>query len=709
MKTKCDVWRVMALAGLGVALVGGCKKEVSLVDDGGGRTTNDFPSATADVFQEMDGGIALSPEEIQGRNNWNLWCGGDEQFWERMSRESFGLIDLLKTLDTHGRGSRFREMGLINEPGFKQAGKPDEFGLWLDERVEPERPGIDPKVYGKSTGVMGFRLFPNPDFKGEAVKNWNAEKFYTDTNYAVSPDLVRPYRVGVSCGACHIAFHPLRPPADPENPKLENLSSSIGNQYIREGRTFANNVRPGGLFWEMNATQPPGTSDTSRIATDHMNNPNNINPIFDLGARESIAHEEMLAGGSLLLPGAKARMPVAHILKDGADSVGVPGATIRVYVNIGMYSQHWLQQHNPLIGFGPQKPFDIATAQKNSVYWRATENRLAGIAAFFRRIQPFHLADAPGGVELITKDEAVMRRGKEMFADHCAQCHSSKQPPAGADEDKWFREAVMKPDFLTGNFLSDEKRYPLAKIKSNAARALGTNAKKGHVWHNFSSQTYKELPEASEIDVWNPYTGLDEKFSVKDVGPGVYRTPSLISIWTSAPFLHNNALGKFTGDPSVPGRMAAFNDAIEKLLWPAKRDGTNSIWRTSRAVNLQVARAVIPEPLQSLLKLHYDRDGYFRIGYIPKGTPVNLIANLNPDADKKDLAKLLIKLKAVLIQEKIESLNEAELTELLRQEIAPLLWKANKCPDFIEDKGHYFGTELPDADKRALIEFVKTF
>ena len=88
---------------------------------------------------------------------------------------------------------------------------------------------------------------------------------------------------------------------------------------------------------------------------------------------------------------------------------------------------------------------------------------------------------------------------------------------------------------------------------------------------------------------------------------------------------------------------------------------------------------------------------------------MNLIANLNPDADKKDLANLLIKLKAVLIQEKIESLNEAELTELLRKEIAPLLWKANKCPDFIEDKGHYFGTELPDADKRALIEFVKTF
>jgi hypothetical protein len=32
-----------------------------------------------------------------------------------------------------------------------------------------------------------------------------------------------------------------------------------------------------------------------------------------------------------------------------------------------------------------------------------------------------------------------------------------------------------------------------------------------------------------------------------------------------------------------------------------------------------------------------------------------------------------------------------------------------KCPDFMEDEGHYFGTDLPDADKRALLEYLKTF
>ena len=40
---------------------------------------------------------------------------------------------------------------------------------------------------------------------------------------------------------------------------------------------------------EMLKTQPPGTSDTSRIATDNINNPNSINPIFDLGGTIEVA------------------------------------------------------------------------------------------------------------------------------------------------------------------------------------------------------------------------------------------------------------------------------------------------------------------------------------------------------------------------------------------------------------------------------------
>jgi len=39
----------------------------------------------------MDGGIGLTSDQIKGRNTWNLWTGGDEQFWDRMAREGYGF------------------------------------------------------------------------------------------------------------------------------------------------------------------------------------------------------------------------------------------------------------------------------------------------------------------------------------------------------------------------------------------------------------------------------------------------------------------------------------------------------------------------------------------------------------------------------------------------------------------------------------------
>lgn len=33
----------------------------------------------------------------------------------------------------------------------------------------------------------------------------------------------------------------------------------------------------------------------------------------------------------------------------------------------------------------------------------------------------------------------------------------------------------------------------------------------------------------------------------------------------------------------------------------------------------------------------------------------------------------------------------------------------NTCPDFIEDKGHYYGHQLGKEDKQALIEYMNYF
>jgi hypothetical protein len=52
----------------------------------------DLPEIYEDVFKPMDGGIELALDEIKRRNTCNLWCARTEQFRERMSRQSYGLI-----------------------------------------------------------------------------------------------------------------------------------------------------------------------------------------------------------------------------------------------------------------------------------------------------------------------------------------------------------------------------------------------------------------------------------------------------------------------------------------------------------------------------------------------------------------------------------------------------------------------------------------
>jgi hypothetical protein len=264
---------------------------------------------------------------------------------------------------------------------------------------------------------------------------------------------------------------------------------------------------------------------------------------------------------------------------------------------------------------------------------------------------------------------------------------------------------VMAPDFLENNFLSNDKRYPLTKIETNSARAFASNAKAGHIWDNFSSQTYKELSPMGELEFFNPFNEtrpIKFKPKEKNVGPGYYRVPSLVSVWSSAPFLHNNALGKFTGDPSVAGRMEAFNDAVEKLLWPEKRKGPDSIWRTNQRCYLHIRREYVPWAL----RFRCDGDGYLNIGPIPAGIPINLIANLEPSS--WDLLTLVPRIKADLDKVRAQRLDD-EAAKKVFANLVPDLIKANKCPDFIEDKGHYFGTNLTDTDKGALIEFLKTF
>ena len=614
------------------------------------------PAYSQDEADYGYGNRKLTDAERAGRDTWYFWTGGNEKFWVKMAELTEGNVNLLAYVDSRLHGRRFTTLGAITQPGCRPATAPDQYGLWMDQCEQPVVPGVP----GDPTGIVGLRRFPNPKFD---KANWNADAYFKHPGKTEPP-----YLIGMACGFCHVGFNPLYPPENTEAPRWSNLAGAIGNQYWEEGRLFNLRMPPTDFRWHVGNRQPPGTSDTSRFATDHINNPNAINSVFNLAYRPTVP--ETMADGTT--------RQVHHILKGGEDSIGVAGASLRVYVNIGMCSDYWLTLHDPVNGRKPQQPFVIDQARKTCEDWRNTEARMENAEAFLKTVGPMHLKDAPGGAEHLTANADTLRRGKVAFADKCARCHSSKQPPTEIATDRlkveaWFRESVLSPDFLDKNFLSDDRRYPVYQLGTNIARAAGTNAMAGQVWAQFSSETYKQQPEIGKISgLYNPQDPEKPlEWELKGGGRGYYRTPTLISMWATAPYLHNNALGMYVKDPSVRGRLLSFYDSTEKLLWPERRLGVQSIIVTSIDTELRIP----------------GRDRPIRI---PAGTPVDLIARVDPRE------------APAIVQ------NRTVLNILSDRALFRGLIRNNQAPDFVLDRGHLFGTELSDDDKRALIEFLKT-
>ncbi len=768
-----------------------------------GRDAASFPAADEDYFKGMDNGLELSVEEVMGRNMWMVWTGGNDLFWDRVTNDTFGQFDLLKTLSSHPdlpahRSNRFDQLGLINEPCFEQATGPDadHYGLWLDKRTadcapDPfanaeKYPGVEigargrnipvGSYYGEPSGVLGLRLFPNPDFDERAERDWDPERYYDDPDYYLSDDLVRPYRVGMSCAFCHVGPSPIDPPADPENPAMTNLNATVGAQYFWFDRIFAWQPDERQYMVQLIHTARPGTLDTSLVSSDYINNPRTMNAVYLLGERMQNAlrlGEERLAGGELdnkQFDDFVEEGPLTaffeepdtsfspRVLKDGADSVGALGALNRVYLNIGLFSEEWTRHFNPIVGGRTITPIEIETAQENSAYWQATEQQSPLTALYFLKAgRPDYLSLAPGGEAFLTEDDTAVDNGKTIFAETCARCHSSKLPeaaytamPGGCSGGNYLqcwntywdltktedfkaemREIVQADDFLDGNYLSNELRVPVTLLETNACSPLATNAIAGNIWDNFSSQTYKDLPSVGTVEVHHPVTGEAYDFEMPAGGRGYTRVPSLISLWSTAPYLLNNTVGYYVQDPSVEGRMRAFDDGIEKMLWPEKRQMDAELGdkvpgvidRVTEQSYLVVPRGFQPdflvrlfEPFRDELPWLFNADGDIELGPIPKGTPIGLLANLNLRLDQADLlerlehdfklARLVIKLKRDL-KDLPENVSDEQARAVFADIVEPLL-ELSKCPDYVVNRGHYFGTKLGDAEKHDLIAFLKT-
>jgi hypothetical protein len=735
---------------------------------------------------------------------------GNDRLWDRLTIDSLGSFDLLKTISSHprigyGRHNRFRHLGLVNEPCFTEATGPDpnRFGLWLDVRdprcppdpvADPSRyPGVQVgargrtvavgSYYGEPTGIVGLRLFPNPDFDERARQRWNSERFYNDLAYASDRDLVRPYRVGMSCAFCHVGPNPIRPPGDPENPAWANLSSNVGAQYFWWDRVFnwQGDSHAASIFFQALHVSRPGTLDTSLVSTDNINNPRSMNAVYNLAARMAQAKKwgkETITGGGLRNKQFNDYVPASdplaqffespsttwtpRVLKDGSDSVGALGALNRVYINIGLFSEEWLLHFRALLGGEPITPIPLETVQKNSVYWLATEMQTPNMARFLlASTDPHYLSDAPGGKAYLADTSDAVQRGKLVFAERCARCHSSKLPPLppGLDLEQangpgylaawnaywtWtktdgfkapMRDIALKGDFLEGNYLSSELRVPITLLGINACSPLGTNAIRGNIWDNFSSESYKTLPSVGSIQIRHPMTGKPMEYPLPGGGRGYIRPASLESLWSTAPFLQNNTVGPFEWSPSVEARMRSFEQSIEQMLWPERRrkdalfadddgPGVGVIDRITVDSYLEVPERYIAAPLRPLVRLSrrlfpfIGGDGSsIRVGPFPKGFPIGLITNidmlgedLSPELRREHRRKVINLVKRAIREFKGNRDFGGAFAAIADDMLA-----VSKCKDLVVNKGHYFGTAyfaeepgLSDIDKRALIAFLKT-
>ena len=770
------------------------------------------------------GAQGLTPSQRAGREIWFKATAGNDRFHTYVFQQRLGvLIDWNRVLKSSGRGERFKTWGLINDPDCCTPGSPDCPRQSLDDTygfdycpgdddllAHVGKPGyrdpacsfedapVDPKnphgakdqrqstcdlAFGTSTGALGFRKFPNPRFDAARWRSLNKSPArwdgYTGALAASGPDsrnshlvdgsIEPPFLIGMSCGACHIAFNPLKPPADPERPAWENIDGLVGNQYSRASEIMASGMPESSLEWQIFSHARPGTVDTSAVPNDQVSNPGTMNPLINLERRPTFEEQvtrwrpvTSCAAGSndracWCEPGkdgkcwqrSQATEPVHHILKGGEDSIGAREAVQRVYFNIGSCSEQcWvnhitdLRQADPKHrGFG-QTPFDIGQCRRDCPNFRAIEDRLQNIVDFLMTGRPADLYRARGlasQAELVAQLDqefgpGSVARGRAVFAENCARCHSSEPGPWDANTD-FHAVADGRPD-LRKDFLSNEKPIPATDVGTYRSRALHSNHMTGHVWEEYGSDTLRARRPVEDID--EPHDG----------GRGYYRPVSLLSVWAFAPLMHNNAIGpEICGkptdpaaelyrspyvqagtwtrmpnpppcvpfNPSVEGRYRLFKASVEELLNPEKR---------IPKITLVDQPIVIDGPV-----FPGDEQG-FQL-QIPAGIPSAVPGNLRHKELVEDLvlaktnvAKLRDKYRARgaevdTIVSTLQSILKQLMTGLVSnpdmvisqigRDHLPFIQRmySNSTAD-IENEGHTFGRGLSQADKRALMAFLAT-
>jgi len=653
--------------------------------------------------------------------------------------------------------------------------------------------------FGTSTGALGLRKFPNPKFdkqrwlalNGGDTGSWEGfKRRLSDNPASTDHDVSRlgdgsiepPFLVGMACGACHIAFDPLNPPDDPRHPEWENLKGAIGNQYARLSEIMVSGMPTSGIEWQVFAHARPGATDTSAVPNDQVNNPGGQNVLVNIAQRPLF--DELVdrwrktgsceAGESekscWCEPGKPAKcwrrseqmQAVHHILKGGGDSVGADIAIQRVYINIGSCSEAcWVNHLTDLRQLDPQQrgygqtAMDIGQCRRDCPEFRAIEDRVGSVLDFLlspkahatdllearrnikRKSDPAAQYEYDDLVEDLNAEfgQDAVNRGKVVFAQNCARCHSSQQ---GEQETVDFR-AVSASTGVRSDWLGDDVPTPASEVGTFRCRALHSNHLEGHIWDEFSSTTYKQRPAGP---------GIRE---AADGGRGYYRNLSLVNAWAHAPFMHNNAMGpelcgkpvnqsndfyRLTAvnasgellaesqqpecwkyDPSVEGRFKLYKATMTELLNPAERiakitklnhdiiiDIGPKLWDGEKEKKVFGLQVVVPEGTNAGLLGNFQYKEFVVDLVLSKTNPKKLRKRLGRKLDRSETDSLVADLKAI-VSEVVT--DPAQLLGSISKR-PYLLELYSTCAAEIENTGHDFGGELNPSDKHALIAFLAT-
>jgi hypothetical protein len=788
------------------------------------------PAITARAQSSLSPGFAASdsqysPSERAGREIWFFATAFNDRFYTYSYAQRLGgAIDWFRILAAKHKGDLFQGWGAIPDPDCCVPGDPDCPAKNLDETYgfqwcrgddellkfvgkegyrdpacdfrdapfDPSTPhgSVDQRQsacdlrFGTSTGALGLRKFPNPRFDPEKWRKLNGSlatwegysKFLSGdsgsgdsrTNRFFDGSIEPPFRIGMSCGACHISYNPLKPPADPNKPNWDNIDGLVGNQFSRVSQMLASGMSQHVLEWQLIARTRPGAVDTSALPMDTISNPGTMNTVYNFARRPLHEHRVLkwhkasqCPEGPTATCWCEPQKPgkcwqrrettemVQNILKGGEDSIGAAEAIQRVYFNIGSCAEQcWLNHVPDLRAIDPtrrnygQTPLDIGQCRRDCASFRAIEDRLPNVVAFFLAARPTDLWKARGLNSPQELDAQLDREfgagsvelGRQVFARTCALCHSSQPGPHDSVD---FRAVDPKDPTLRLDFLSNELPVPASQVGTYAGRALHSNHMASRLWDQYASFTLHERPvDPARQEV------------MKGGGRGYYRPPSLLSVWAYAPFMHNNAMGPeacgkptnketdFYSSPyvdtnekrlanappcvpydvSVEGRYRLFKASIEELLNPPRRIPKVNL--VDRDIIVDIAPDFKIGGIETGLSLK-----------LPAGSPAILLNSLRVKdliqditLSRRDPTKLEAKYRDILTVGQFNELRNGldqlhailiatrghftlDITQTQRDFIQKYY---SNVLGHVENAGHTFGADLSDREKQALIAFLAT-